>query len=183
MNFQFAAADQILFGDGKVGELPGLAASLGNRPFVITGANPGRHEMLLDRLGTEAYALASEPTVPLLQDATAKAREAGANCLIGLGGGSAIDLAKAVAALLANDGDVFDYLEVIGKGQPLPNPALPTIAIPTTSGTGAEVTKNAVIGCPEHRVKVSMRHLSMLPTIALVDPELTHGVPADVTAN
>ena len=90
---------------------------------------------------------------------------------------------KAVAALLSNDGDLFDYLEVIGKGKSLENPALPVIAVPTTSGTGAEVTKNAVIGSPEYGVKVSMRHPSMLPTIAVIDPELTYGVPPEVTAN
>ena len=183
MNFQFATAGQILFGAERVQELPKLADGLGKRPFVITGANPGRHQPIIDTLGAGNYALAKEPTVQILQDAVARAREAGADCLVGLGGGSTIDLAKAVAALLANDGALFDYLEVIGQGRPLEKPALPTLAVPTTSGTGAEVTRNAVIGSPEHQSKVSMRHPSMLPTIALVDPELTHGVPSDVTAN
>ena len=183
MQFQFSTAGQILFGEGRVRELPALARSQGQRPFVITGANPARHGEYLTSLEATIYPLSKEPTVPVLKEATAQAREAGTDCIIGLGGGSCVDLAKAVAALLANDGDLFDYLEVIGRGQPLENAALPIIAVPTTSGTGAEVTQNAVIGAPEHGVKVSMRHPSMLPTHALIDPELTHGVPPEVTAN
>jgi alcohol dehydrogenase class IV len=183
MKFQFATAGQIIFGNGSIEKLPAQAAEIGKRPFIITGSRPERHESVLSGLKSKYYALASEPTVPLLKEAVTQAREAGADCIIGLGGGSAIDMAKAVAALLTNKGDLFDYLEVIGKGRPLEEPALPTIAIPTTSGTGAEVTRNAVLGSPEHQVKVSMRHSSMLPRIALVDPVLTHAVPPDVTAN
>ena len=183
MKFQFATAGQIIFGNGSIDKLPAQVAEIGNRPFVITGSRPERHESVLSGLKSKSYALAREPTVPLLTEAVTQAREAGADCIIGLGGGSAIDMAKAVAALLTNKGDLFDYLEVIGKGRPLEEPALPTIAIPTTSGTGAEVTRNAVLGSPEHQVKVSMRHSSMLPRIALVDPVLTHAVPPDVTAN
>ena len=183
MDFQFATAGQILFGDGKARELPNLAKDLGQRPFVITGSNPARYDETLASLNADSYSLAKEPTVPLLKEAVVQAREAGADVIVGLGGGSCIDLAKAVAALLSNDGDLFDYLEVIGKGKALENPALPVIAVPTTSGTGAEVTKNAVIGSPEYGVKVSMRHPSMLPTIAVIDPELTYGVPPEVTAN
>ena len=94
--------------------------------------------------------------------------------MIGFGGGSVIDTGKAIAALLTNPGDVLDYLEVIGRGQPLTQPPLPYIAIPTTAGTGAEVTRNAVLSSPEHRVKVSLRSPLMLPALALVDPELTY---------
>ena len=176
MDFQFATAGQILFGDGKARELPNLAKDLGQRPFVITGSNPARYDETLASLNADSYSLAKEPTVPLLKKAVVQAREAGADVIVGLGGGSCIDLAKAVAALLSNDGDLFDYLEVIGKGKALENPALPVIAVPTTSGTGAEVTKNAVIGSPEYGVKVSMRHPSMLPTIAS-PTRTTYGVP------
>ena len=103
--------------------------------------------------------------------------------MIGFGGGSAIDAAKAIAALAANGGDPLDYLEVVGRGQPLAQPSLPFIAIPTTAGTGAEVTRNAVLASPEHRVKASLRSPLMLPRVALVDPELTYSLPPAVTAS
>jgi alcohol dehydrogenase class IV len=102
--------------------------------------------------------------------------------VIGFGGGSVLDTGKAIAALLANGGDPLDYLEVIGRGQPLTKPSAPYIAIPTTAGTGAEVTRNAVLASPEHRVKASLRSPYMLPDVALVDPELTYSLPRDVTA-
>jgi alcohol dehydrogenase class IV len=123
-----------------------------------------------------------EPTTDSVTALAAQARAEGCEVVIGLGGGSVIDAAKAVSALLTNEGDLFDYLEVIGKAQPLKNPAAPYIAIPTTAGTGAEVTRNAVLGSKEHRVKVSLRSPLMLPRLAIVDPELTYDLPPDVTA-
>jgi len=111
------------------------------------------------------------------------AREAGCDMVIGIGGGSAIDAGKAIAGLLTNPGDLFEYLEVIGRGRAISEPAAPLIAIPTTAGTGAEVTRNAVIISPQHRVKVSMRSPLMLPRVAIVDPELTYSVPPAITAS
>lgn len=94
-----------------------------------------------------------------------------------------LDAAKIVAALVPNLGDVLDYLEVIGAGQPLTEQPLPFLAVPTTAGTGSEVTMNGVVTSTEHGVKVSMRSPSMLATVALVDPELTLGCPPAVTAS
>jgi alcohol dehydrogenase class IV len=111
-----------------------------------------------------------------------QAREFGCEFAIGMGGGSVLDTGKAVVAMLANPGKLLEYLEVVGEGKHLKKRALPFIAIPTTSGTGSEVTKNAVISVPEKQVKVSMRHNYLLPEVALVDPELTYGLPANVTA-
>ena len=102
--------------------------------------------------------------------------------MIGFGGGSALDAAKAIAALTANGGDPLDYLEVVGRGQPLARPSLPFIAVPTTAGTGSEVTKNAVLASPEHGVKASLRSPLMLPRVAIVDPDLLAGVPPPVLA-
>ena len=102
--------------------------------------------------------------------------------VIAFGGGSVLDMGKAIAALLTNPGDPLDYLEVVGKGKSPSQPSAPLIAIPTTSGTGSEVTRNAVLAVPEKQVKVSMRGASMLPRVALVDPLLTLSVPANVTA-
>jgi alcohol dehydrogenase class IV len=109
-------------------------------------------------------------------------RANGVELVVACGGGSVIDLGKAAAALLTNLQDPFEYLEVVGRGLPLVRPALPVVALPTTAGTGAEVTKNAVLASPEHQVKASLRHDSMLPAVAIVDPELTLSVPAAVTA-
>jgi alcohol dehydrogenase class IV len=103
--------------------------------------------------------------------------------VVAAGGGSALDAGKALAALLTNTGDPLDYLEVIGRGQPLTQPAAPCIAVPTTAGTGSEVTRNAVLGSPEHRVKASLRSAGMLPRVAVVDPELTLGLPRPLTAS
>ena len=103
--------------------------------------------------------------------------------MIGFGGGSSLDSAKAISALLTNTGELMDYLEVVGKGQKIANPAAPMIALPTTAGTGTEVTRNAVISSPEHHVKVSMRSPLMIPSVAIVDPELTLTMPPSVTAS
>jgi alcohol dehydrogenase class IV len=123
-----------------------------------------------------------EPTIELVREGTKYARAERCDMVIGFGGGSVLDAGKAIAALLGNDGDPLQYLEVIGNGEPLTKPSAPYIAIPTTAGTGSEVTRNAVLGSPEHRVKVSLRSPHMLPLVALVDPELTYNLPADVTA-
>jgi alcohol dehydrogenase class IV len=111
-----------------------------------------------------------------------QARGEKCDVVIALGGGSVIDAGKAIAALLTNPGELMDYLEVVGKGNALRNPAAPFIAVPTTAGTGAEVTRNAVLGVPERQVKVSLRSPWLLPRLAVVDPELTLGLPPAVTA-
>jgi len=187
VRFDFASAGRILFGQGRLAEAGRFAASLGRRALVVTGSNSDRAEPLLDALAdfqveTEFFSVSREPTVELVRSAAAKAREAGCDMVAGFGGGSAIDTAKAVSALLPNEGDLLDYLEVIGEGRALEKPAFPCIAVPTTAGTGAEVTRNAVIASPPHRVKVSLRHGSMLPDLAVVDPGLTISVPPEVTA-
>jgi alcohol dehydrogenase class IV len=107
----------------------------------------------------------------------------GCDLVIGLGGGSAIDAGKAIAALAVNGGDPLDYLEVVGRGQPLSRTSLPLIAIPTTAGAGAEVTRNAVLASSQHGVKASLRSPSMLPRLAIVDPELTYSLPPEITAS
>jgi alcohol dehydrogenase class IV len=127
-------------------------------------------------------AVSGEPTTDSALEGVSRARHSGCEAVIGIGGGSVLDTGKVIAALLTNRGELMQYLEVIGKGQPLSNPSAPYFAVPTTAGTGAEVTRNAVLGSPAHRVKVSMRSPYMLPTLALVDPELTYSMPPPVTA-
>ncbi len=129
------------------------------------------------------FSATGEPTTAMMRDGVRLALTEACDVVIGFGGGSAIDAAKAIATLVANGGDPLDYMEGIGAGKPLTQPALPIIAIPTTAGTGAEVTRNAVVASPEgHRVKASLRSPFMLPRLALVDPELTYSLPPEVTA-
>jgi alcohol dehydrogenase class IV len=185
--FEFATANRIIFGAGTVSQVPALAASLGSRALVVAGRSIDRAQPLFDGLADAGVAAATfqvtgEPKIADAQAGVAAAREAGCDVVIGLGGGSVIDAAKAISGLLTNTGDVLDYLEVIGKGMPLTEEPAPYIAVPTTAGTGAEVTRNAVLASPEHRVKVSLRHPLMLPTVAVIDPELTLSMPPSVTA-
>jgi alcohol dehydrogenase class IV len=133
-------------------------------------------------VGVSLFSVPGEPTVERARAGATAARDAGCDLVVGFGGGSALDAAKAIAALLGNGGDPLDYLEVIGRGQPLTRPAAPLIAIPTTAGTGSEVTKNAVLASPEHGMKASLRGALMLPRIALIDPDLLEGLPAAVLA-
>jgi alcohol dehydrogenase class IV len=182
--FEFATATRVVFGAGRSAELPDLLPGLGTRPFVCTGARPDRHADLLQRLTphTEPYPVDGEPTLDVARAAVAAARERDADLVVAIGGGSVLDLGKIVAMLLGNGGDPLDYLEIVGRGQPIRRPSLPYVAVPTTAGTGAEVTANAVLASPTHGLKASLRSPSMLPRVALVDPLLTLGCPPHVTA-
>jgi alcohol dehydrogenase class IV len=188
MRFEFATSNRIIFGLGTLSEVGQLAAEFGDRAFVVSGIKSELNQSLLKLLSeknisVEVFSVTEEPTVSLVQHGVEKARIAKSNLIIGFGGGSAIDTGKAIAALMTNEGDIYDYLEVIGGGRPINRAPLPYIAIPTTAGTGAEVTRNAVIGSPEHHVKVSLRSPLMLPNIAIVDPELTYSLSPKVTAS
>lgn len=185
--FEFATAQRIVFGAGAVDELGRLTAALGRAVLLVTGKHPERCASA--RAALEAAALsptvlsvAGEPSTEDARRGVAVARGCGADVVVAVGGGSTIDLGKAVAALVVNGGDPLDYLEVVGKGRKLERAGLPFVAVPTTAGTGSEATKNSVLESSEHRVKVSLRHDSMLARVAVVDPRLTLGVPRDVTA-
>ncbi|TFH33314.1 MAG: iron-containing alcohol dehydrogenase [Anaerolineales bacterium] len=187
MSFEFATAGRIVFGPGRITDAGNLASGLGDRALLVTGASLERAaplDAILHEAGLETCLLPveHEPTIEFAQRGRQIALDTKCDLVIGFGGGSAIDAGKAIAALIPNGGDPLDFLEVIGRGQPLLHPPLPFIAIPTTAGTGSESTRNAVLASPEHRVKVSLRSAAMLPRIALVDPELTHSMPPGVTA-
>lgn len=126
-----------------------------------------------------------EPDLDTLRNHVSRARQAGVTSVIGIGGGSVIDTAKAIAGLVPQpeDQDIGDFFEIIGRGISLPFRALPVMAIPTTAGTGAEATRNAVIGSSTHQVKVSLRHASMVPSRVILDPELTLSMPQHLTAS
>ena len=187
MRFEFATAGRIVFGAGTLQEAGDIARSLGERPLVVTGRSPDRARPLLAVLGQAGldavtFAVTREPDIETIRAGVGQARGERCDCVIGFGGGAALDAAKAIAILLTNQGDVLEYLEIVGQNRALTAAPVPMMAIPTTAGTGAEVTRNSVIASPEHRVKVSLRHPSMLPMIALVDPELTYSLPPAITA-
>jgi len=187
MQFEFSTVNRILFGPGTLKQAGPAAAQLGRRALVTTNqqliAQPLLDILAEHKVDAVVFLVPGEPTTDLVQQGVRQARQEGCDLVIGCGGGSALDTAKAVAAMLTNEGDLFDYLEIIGRAQPLTRPAAPTIAIPTTAGTGAEVTRNSVLISPEHRVKVSLRSPFMLPRLAIVDPEMTYSVPPEVTAS
>ncbi len=188
MRFEFSTADRIIFGPGAADQLAEIAVAFGNRVFLMLGSDPHRFGRILDQLACvavvpEVFHVVGEPTTEMAQAAVVSARWAQSQVVIAIGGGSVIDTGKVVAAMLKNEGELLDYLEVVGKGKPLQGEPVPYIAVPTTAGTGAEVTRNAVLLVPEHRVKVSMRSPLLLPRVALVDPLLTHSMPPKLTAS
>jgi len=188
MRFEFATATRIVFGEGTIQEVAPLAAEMGSSAFVVTGRTVKRAEPLLKQLEKQgikhvAFSVSGEPTITIVRAGVEQARQAKSDLVIGIGGGSVLDTGKAIAAMLTNSGQLEDYLEVVGRGKPLTRHPVPYIAIPTTAGTGAEVTRNAVLASLEHRVKVSMRSPLMLPRLAVVDPALTHSMPPSVTAS
>ena len=188
MRFEFATATRIIFGDGTIQQVPPLAAEMGSCAFVVTGRTRQRAKPLLEQLSKHGikcvtFSVPGEPTTTIAKAAVLQARQAKSDLVIGIGGGSALDTAKVVAAMLTNSGQLEDYLEVVGRGKPLTQRPAPYIAIPTTAGAGAEVTHNAVLGVPEHRRKVSMRSPLMLPHLAVVDPVLTYSMPPSITAS
>jgi alcohol dehydrogenase class IV len=187
MQFEFATVSKITFGSGKLNSVCDLINGFGQRALIISSVpldlgNRLLHLLELSGIEHKLLKIRGEPTVDLVREVVSLARETNPEVVIGIGGGSAIDMAKTTSAMLTNPGDVSDYLEVIGENKPLKFPSLPLIAIPTTSGTGSEVTRNAVIGSTLHQVKVSLRSPFLLPRIALIDPELTVSVPPPITA-
>jgi alcohol dehydrogenase class IV len=187
MRFEFATATRIIFGNGTVKETGLIAVKMGRRAFVVTGRSVERAQPILGLLedggmAVTPFSITAEPTTQIALAAAEEARRQMCDMVIGIGGGSVLDTGKVVAALLTNSGQLMDYLEVIGKGQPLKQKSAPFIAIPTTAGTGTEVTSNSVLDSPDHRVKVSMRSPYMLPALALIDPELTYSMPGRTTA-
>jgi alcohol dehydrogenase class IV len=187
MQFEFATTSRIIFEAGAVTHLPSIAREFGARALLVTGRNPTRAAQLaadLQKSGIECsiFAVETEPTLDIIRTGVHRARQA-RDLVIGFGGGSAIDAGKAIAALITNSGEPLDYLEIIGEGRALERAPLPFVAVPTTAGTGAEVTRNAVLGSQEHGEKASLRSPLMLPKVALVDPNLTLSLPPEITAS
>lgn len=184
--FAFATATEILFGRGQATQAATRIAAYGTRILVVHGSTASRADWLvrdLNALGATATRLSipGEPDLPMIEAALETARSANVQVVASIGGGAVIDAGKAIAAMVPAPRPILDHLEVVGKGLPLDESPLPFVALPTTSGTGAEVTRNAVIGVPDHRRKVSLRDARMLPRLAIVDPALTDHCPRAVT--
>ena len=174
----FSTAGRVVLGAGVSEQVADLVAGLGRRVLVVAGRSA-------DVAGLPAVAVhrhRGEPDVDAVRAAVAIARDVRPDVVVGWGGGSVLDLAKCVAVLAPGGTDVLDHLEVVGRGLPLPDAALPVVAVPTTAGTGAEVTANAPVRVPDRGVKASLRGRAMLPAVAVVDPLLTLGCPPDLTA-
>lgn len=190
--FDFITAPKILFGRGRLGEIGTILRGFGARALVVRGGNHLEQSGALDVLETACagagvtcclFLVQGEPDCQMVEAALARAREERVDVVVGIGGGSAVDAAKAVAGLLGQDGSLMDYLEVVGKGYSLPSAGKPMVAVPTTAGTGTEVTKNAVLGVRDRGVKASLRSEWLIPKVALIDPALTDALPPLVTAS
>jgi alcohol dehydrogenase class IV len=187
MRFEFATATRILFGSGGLNSIGNLAKDVGEHPMIVSGVPDDLTNRLIDLLKSQELTFTTvkindEPTIDFIRKLADLAKRSFCDVVISIGGGSAMDAGKSVAAMLTNPGDIYDYLEVIGLGKPISHASAPFIAIPTTAGTGSEVTRNAVLGSTDQRVKVSLRSQFMLPRIALVDPELAIDLPPYITA-
>jgi len=182
MRFEFATATRVIFGEGTAATLPELVRAFGARPLVVTGSSAERAASLISTLSAATLSVPGEPTIDLIREGARYALQADCDVILSLGGGSAIDAGKALAAIVTNGGEPLDFVEVVGKGRTIAEPSLPFIAVPTTAGTGSEVTRNAVLASKEHSLKASLRSPLMLPRVALVDPELTYGLPPAITA-
>ncbi len=187
MQFEFATANRIAFGPGAIKEMPATVESFGRRVLFVLGRSRERVKPWIEQLEAagarvEQFQVPGEPRVETVIEGVEEARAANCEVVVAMGGGSVIDAGKAIATMMTNPGTVYDYLEVVGSGRALVNAAMPLIAVPTTAGTGSEVTRNAVLGVTEKKVKVSLRGRQILPRVAIVDPELTYELPRDVTA-
>ena len=188
MRFEMNFPNRILFGPGTVSEIGPDLRRMGRRVILLLGEKGADSDLILrvvnsQRLDSRIISLKGEPTLQMVEHLVREADQFKPDFLLAFGGGSVIDAAKAMSVLTANPGPVMDYLEVIGAGKPLSLPGLPLVAIPTTAGTGAEVTRNAVIGVPENRIKVSLRSSFLLPRLAVIDPQMAYGLPPNLTAS
>ncbi|HEU5003564.1 MAG TPA: iron-containing alcohol dehydrogenase [Actinomycetota bacterium] len=191
MAFAFRTAGSVLFGRGECEKAGGLIAGFSDRVLLVTGAASAERSGLLERLSRSLadrgvsfarFSIAGEPDISIVDAGASAGREAGCGAVLAVGGGSVLDAGKAIAALATNGGAALDYLEEVGAGRPVAQPSLPVVAVPTTAGTGSEVTRNAVLRVPEAAVKRSMRSDFLLPRVALVDPSLSETAPVPVAA-
>lgn len=185
-NFLFQTASRVIFGIDSIKQISGQTKNYGRKVFIIISQSSHLDDLLREELSWCDLLIVPSHCEPDLAEVTRlsmTARDFSPDCIIGIGGGSAIDIAKAVGAFSTNHHPPSAYLEIVGEARPLENPTTPVIAIPTTAGTGSEVTKNAVIGIPDRKIKVSLRSEKILPKVALIDPKLTSTLNAMYSAS
>jgi alcohol dehydrogenase class IV len=186
--FELYLPNRVIFDCGSRSQIPTVVQSFGKRVLIIhSNSHPLIPSIIKEieasSLEVVRIGISGEPTTKSISALLEKTRDIPFDCVLGIGGGSSVDSAKAISALLTNPGEITDYLEVVGKNLPIQNPPIPYIAVPTTSGTGSEATKNAVLSVPESKIKVSLRSPLMIPSVAIIDPELTVSMPASITAS
>lgn len=191
-SFQFSSLPEIHFGRGKRQELFSLVPGYGKNALLLTGTssihNSGHGDEIISGLkgaGIKLYheVIAHEPSPSMVDGIVDRHRGNGIDVVIAVGGGSVMDAGKAVSAMIPVDGSIKEYLEGVGDREH-PGDKIPFIALPTTSGTGSEMTKNAVISeVGEQGFKKSLRHNNFIPEMAIIDPEMTLSCPADLTAS
>lgn len=183
MTYSFLTPPEILFGHDQSAKTLDVARRFGSRIFLVTGGRSFEALAVAKLLfGLPRWSVSGEPDVATVDDAVRQCREAGADVVVAVGGGSALDAAKAVAGMVPHEGSVRDYLEQVGDRKLTKTP-LPSIAVPTTAGSGSEATKNAVIRVPDLKVKRSLRHDLLIPRVAIVDPDLSAAAPRPVAAS
>lgn len=188
MKFELFLPERVIFHPGGRTQIGEAVLQYGRDTVLFHSKSHPSIPEIIDRLQqnqirVHCFAVSGEPTLDSIEAILREIGEDPAQSIVSVGGGSVIDAGKAVSALLTNKGDPRNYLEVVGKNLPLKASPLPFIAVPTTAGTGSEATKNAVISVPDMGVKVSLRSNSMIPRVAIIDPELSFSMPQSVAAS
>lgn len=179
--FQFMTATRIIFGEGALNNSLSTLNQFGYSVLLVTGRDSVRAEPLISYFKQQGMryqqvAVHGEPLIAMVEEMAAMGRKFRPDMVLAIGGGSVLDAGKALAALIPNQGSVYDYVEVVGRNVPLQAKPIPFIAVPTTAGTGSEVSKSAVLRSAQENVKVGLRSPDMLPDLAIVDPTLTYGM-------
>ncbi|MBA5763055.1 iron-containing alcohol dehydrogenase [Vibrio sp. 404] len=181
--FQFMTSTRIIFGEGALQSSLSVINQFGYSVLLVSGKNTERASPIIQYIKMQGMryqhvAICGEPNITMVEETALNGRKFKPDLVIAIGGGSVIDMGKALAAIIPNQGDVYDYVEVVGRNVPLKTKPIPFIAIPTTASTGSEVTRNAVLRSGQDKVKVSLRSPEMLADVAIVDPTLTYGTDA-----
>jgi len=191
MDFAFLTAQKIVFKREAILELENYIKDIGTNflivvdPFFVNSPTMAKVREQMEKMGKKYIVygeVAGEPTVEQTDEVAELAIKNGCDAVMSIGGGSNIDVGKATAALITNGTPSIDYMEYVGKGKKVTKVPVPFIAVPTTSGTGSEVTKNAVLGSKVHNFKRSMRSDMMIANLSIIDPSLVAGCPKNVTA-
>ena len=181
--FQFMTSTRIVFGEGAMSDSLSLLNQFGYSVLLVTGQDQQRSQPLeqyfkQQGMRYQRLVIKGEPLIAMVEELAAMGRIFCPDMVIGIGGGSVLDVAKSLAALIPNQGCVYDYVDVVGRNVPLQVKSLPSIAIPTTAGTGAEVSKSAVLQSAQEQVKVNLSNVELFPDLAIIDPTLTYGMDA-----